>query len=163
MTTITLRPITPDNWVECIELSPTSDQQVRGYIAPNVLSLAQAYAERWWTPLAVYAEATMVGFVLYGRWPESGFSTLWGDKPKPGIDYILRMMIDQRYQGQGYGRAALAALIERIKTQPGCRAIELDYDRDNIAAVRFYTGCGFQPIEENEAGEILARLVIDGS
>lgn len=110
--------------------------------------------------VAVYADETMVGFVLYGRWPESGFSVLWSDKPKPGIDYILRMMIDRRYQGQGYGKAALAALIERIKIQPSCLAIELDYARDNIAAVRLYTGCGFQPVEENEDGEILARIVI---
>lgn len=161
MTTITLRPITPDNWVECMELTPTAEQQARGYVAPNVLSLAQAYAERWWTPLAVYAGETMVGFVLYGRWPESGFSpTLWVDKPKPGIDYILRMMIDHRYQGQGYGKAALAALIELIKTQPGCQTIELDYDRDNLAAARLYTGSGFQPVAENEDGEILARLVV---
>jgi diamine N-acetyltransferase len=164
MTTIALRPITPDNWVECMELTPTDDQQARGYVAPNVLSLAQAYAERWWRPLAVYADETMVGFVLYGRWPESGFSaSLWGDQPKPGIDYILRMMIDKRYQGQGYGKAALAALIERIKAQPDCQAIELDYDRENIAAARLYTSCGFQPVEENEDGEILARLVIHSS
>lgn len=161
MRAITLRPITPDNWVECMNLTPTAEQQALGYVAPNVLSLAQAYAERWWTPLAVYADETMVGFVLYGRWPEGGFSTsLWGDKPKSGIDYILRMMIDQRYQGQGYGKAALAALIERIKARPGCRAIELDYDRDNIAAARLYTGCGFQPVAENEDGEILARLEV---
>jgi diamine N-acetyltransferase len=163
MTTITLHPITPDNWIECMELTPTAEQQAHGYVAPNVLSLAQAYAERWWTPLAVYAGATMVGFVLHGRWPEVGFSDHWGDKPKAGIDYILRMMIDRRYQGQGYGKAALAALIERIKAQPGCRAIELDYDRDNIAAARLYTGCGFQPIEEHEDGEILARLAVDVS
>jgi diamine N-acetyltransferase len=161
MTTISLQPITPDNWVECIELTPTAEQQARGYVATNVLSLAQAYAERWWTPLAVYADATMVGFVLYGRWPDQGFSAMWGDKPKPGIDYILRMMIDHRYQGQGYGRAALTALLDRIKAQPGCRAIELDYDRDNIAAARLYIRCGFQPIEENEVGEIVARLVVD--
>jgi diamine N-acetyltransferase len=72
-------------------------------------------------------------------------------------------MIDRRYQSQGYGKAALAALIERIKAQSGCRAIELDYDRDNIAASRLYTGCGFQPIEEYEDGEILARLAVDVS
>jgi diamine N-acetyltransferase len=161
MITVILRPITPDNWVECIKLAPTAEQQAHSYVASNVLSLAQAYAERWWTPLAVYADETMVGFVMYGRWPEGGFAAWWGDKPTPGIDYILRMMIDGRYQGQGYGKAALTTLIERIKMQPGCRAIELDYDRDNLAAARLYTGCGFLPIKENEDGEILARLTID--
>ena len=163
MTMITLQPITPYNWVQCIELTATPEQQAKGYIAPNVLSLAQAYAERWWIPLAIYAETTMIGFVLYGRWPESGYAAYWRHKPKPGIDYILRMMIDKRYQGQGYGKAAFAVLLERIKAQPGCQAIELDYDRANIVAARLYAGSGFQPIEEDEDGEILARLVVDGN
>jgi diamine N-acetyltransferase len=163
MTTISLQPITPNNWVECLELTPTPEQQARSYVAPNVLSLAQAYAEPWWIPLAVYAETTMIGFILYGRWPAREYAPYWGHKPKPGIDYILRMMIDRRYQGQGYGKAALAALLERIKAQPGCQAIELDYDRANIAAARLYADYGFQPVEEDEDGEILARLVVGGS
>ena len=163
MAMITLQAVTADNFVECRELTPTAEQQARGYVAPNVLSLAQAYVERWWIPLAVYADTTMIGFVLYGRWPEGGFAALWGDKPKPGIDYILRMMIDRHYQGRGYGKATLTALIEQIKMQPDCLAIELDYDGENTAATRLYTGCGFQPIKENEDGEILARLVIGDS
>ena len=158
---ITLHPITADNFVECIGLTPSDEQQARGYVAPNVLSLAQAYVEPWWTPLAVYADETMVGFVLYGRWPQRAYVEMWGDKPKPGIDYILRMMIDKRYQGLGYGKAALAAVVERIKAQGGCRAIELDYDRDNLPAGRLYTGSGFRPVTENEDGEILARLEVD--
>ena len=160
MAIITLQPVTADNFVECIELTPTADQQARGYVAPNVLSLAQAYVERWWIPLAVYADTTMIGFVVHGRWPEGEFAAFWGDQPKPGIDYILRMMIDRRYQGQGYGKAVLTALIERIKMQSDCLAIELDYDRENTAAARLYAGCGFQPVKENEDGEILARLSV---
>jgi diamine N-acetyltransferase len=163
MAMITLQLVTADNFVECIELTPTADQQARGYVAPNVLSLAQAYVERWWIPLAVCADSTMIGFVLHGRWPEADFAAFWGDTPKPGVDHILRMMIDGRYQGRGYGKATLTALIERIKRQPDCLAIELNYDRDNTAAARLYAGCGFQPIKENEDGEILARLVTGDS
>ena len=159
---ISLQPITPNNWIECIELAPTPEQQAHGYVAPNVLSLAQAYAEPWWIPLAIYAGTTMIGFVLYGRWPQSGYASYWGNKPKPGIDYILRMMIDGRYQGQGYGKASFAVLLERITAQPGCQAIELDYDRANIVAARLYAGYGFQPIEENKDGEILARFIVGG-
>jgi diamine N-acetyltransferase len=160
MAIITLQPVTPHNFVECIELTPTADQQARGYVASNVLSLAQAYVERWWTPLAAYADTTMIGFVLHGRWPEGGFAAFWGDQPKPGIDHILRMMIDRHYQGQGYGKATLTALIERIKMQPDCLAIELNYDRENTFAARLYAGCGFHPIKENEDGEILTRLSV---
>lgn len=158
MAEITLHPITAENWVECIRLKPTAEQMSRHYVADNTLSLAQAYAEAWWRPLAVYAGTTMVGFVMYGRWPQGVQPELWGDTFKPGIDYIARMMIDERYQGRGYATAALAEVIAKIKAQGECRAIELDYDRDNVAAARLYTGYGFRLLRENDHGEISARL-----
>jgi diamine N-acetyltransferase len=158
MAEITLRPLTAENWVECIRLKPTAEQMARHYVADNTLSLAQAYAEPWWRPLAVYAGTTMVGFVMYGRWPHGVQSELWGETLKPGIDYIARMMIDERHQGRGYATAALAEVIAQIKAQGECRAIELDYDRDNVAAGRLYTGCGFRLLRENDLGEIRARL-----
>ena len=163
MAEITLRSITPENWLECIRLKPTAEQMLRHYVADNTLSLAQAYCEPWWTPLAVYADMTMVGFVMYGRWPHGVQSELWGETLKPGIDYIARMMIDERYQGRGYGAAALAEVIARIKAQGECQAIELDYDRENVAAGRLYASHGFQILRENELGEILARLEVTGS
>lgn len=156
---ITLRPITTDNWVECIELTPTEEQQQHGFVATNVLSLAQAYAEPWWNPLAIYSGDTMVGFVMYGRWPETGIPKHHGS-PEPGVDYILRMMIDEHHQGRGYGRAAMQALIDRIKRQPGCREIQLDYDSVNVVAERLYSSLGFRPIYGSVDGEITARLVI---
>ena len=90
MTTVTLQPITENNMLECIGLRPSAEQQERGYVAENVLSLAQAYVQPWWTPLAVYADETMVGFVMYGRWPETGLSDMWGSKPKPGTTRRVR-------------------------------------------------------------------------
>lgn len=162
MAEITLRSITQENWVECIGLKPTDEQRACHFVADNTLSLAQAYAEPWWTPLAIYAGTAMVGFVMYGRWPQGAQSELWGETFKPGIDYIARMMIDARYQGRGYASAALAAVIARIKAQGECRAIELDYDRSNVAAARLYTAHGFRLFRENELGEISARLEVPG-
>jgi hypothetical protein len=52
MPTVTLQPITSDNMLECTGLRPSAEQQKRGYVAENVFSLAQAYVEPWWTPLA---------------------------------------------------------------------------------------------------------------
>ena len=37
MTLLSLQPITSENWVECIELAPTTAQQAQHYVAPNVL------------------------------------------------------------------------------------------------------------------------------
>jgi diamine N-acetyltransferase len=141
---ITLEPITQHNWIECVNLEVTEQQYQRHAMAAHVKSLAQAYAEPWWNPLAIYAGDTMVGFVMYGR------------RPGSDINYILRLMIDARYQGRGYGKAALSAVIDRIKQEDGGE-IELDYDPDDPVAVRLYMGMGFRPIEQIEDG-ILARL-----
>jgi diamine N-acetyltransferase len=52
-------------------------------------------------------------------------------------------MIDKRHQGKGYGRAAMVALIERIKAQGNFRAIELSFEPTNTAAERLYASLGF--------------------
>ena len=145
---VTLRPITQDNWIECIRLNVSEEQQARHWVATNTLSLAQAYGEPWWKPLGVYADATLVGFVMYGRPPDSA------------VNYIQRVMIDARYQGQGYGRAAMRAVISRIRREND-GAIQLDYDLDNTVAAGLYTSLGFRPISQDEHGEVVAELSPD--
>jgi len=159
--TITLQPITAANWVTCIELAPTEAQQQRQFVATNVLSLAQAYAEPWWVPRAIYAGTTMVGFLLYGRWPAAGVPAHHGSV-EPGTDYILRFMVDGRYQGCGYGRAALEALITQLKADPHTWVIDVDYEPENTVAAHLYTSLGFRPTGTIDpmSGEMRARLFI---
>jgi diamine N-acetyltransferase len=52
---IYLRPITIENWIDCISLKPTPEQQQAGFVASNEISLAQAYMEPWWHPYGIYA------------------------------------------------------------------------------------------------------------
>jgi len=158
---VTLRPITIDNWIQCISLTPTDEQVRSSFVAPNTLSLAQAHYEPWWQPYGIYApidgEEIMIGFVMYGRWPATGIP-VYHEEAKPGIDFILRFMIDGRYQGRGYGRAALAAVIAQIKAQPDGLAIEISYDVTNTVMAHLCTRLGFQPTGQISNGEIEARL-----
>lgn len=159
---ITLQPITSDNWIACIGLAPTAEQAQIGFVAPNSVSFAQAHYEPWWQPYGLYAtldgQETMVGFAMYGRWPATGVPEQHTEA-KPGVDFILRFMIDQRYQGRGYGRAGLAALIAQIKAQPGLQAIEISYDVANPVMAHLCTEAGFQPTGRIDNGEIEARLL----
>jgi diamine N-acetyltransferase len=160
--TISLQPITSTNWVTCIELRPTPQQQEHGWVSPNVFSLAQAYAERWWIPTGVYRDQTMVGFILYGCWPPTPIAPDYGRR-EPGVYHVLRLMIDQRYQGQGYGYAAMHRLITQLRSLPEVRAVEVNYDADNLVVTRLFRRLGFEPTGEVDEGEIRARLVLSAA
>lgn len=150
MTAISVRPITAENWLDCISLQLTEAQEAAGFLSPNTFSLAQAHYEPWLMPVGLYHGETMVGFALWGRWPETNIPA----HARPGVACILRFMIDRQHQGQGYGQASLNALIAQIRAQPDCREVELSVDPTNPAAIHVYTKAGFQPSGQLIDGEI---------
>jgi diamine N-acetyltransferase len=156
--TVSLRPITVENWLECVELKPTDAQVQAGFVSPNVFSLAQAGFEPWWHPLGIYADEVMVGFVMYGIWPAVGLPSYYPDIVLAGEDHILRFMIDGRYQRRGYGRAALQLVIEGIRQRPGARSVSLSYDPANDGAAALYASVGFRLTGQMHFEEIEARL-----
>lgn len=86
---VTLRPLTEENWIECIRLNVTDEQ--KGYVADNLFSIAETRFEPDWVPLAIYADEVMVGFTMYdtsgfcSRKVMSGFGTaMWRQAKKFG-------------------------------------------------------------------------------
>ena len=141
---ISLRPITKDNWETAAKLEVREDQ--RDFITSNVWSIAEALFHPWTRPLAIYSGGPMVGFLLYGKDPEDG--RYW----------LYRFMIDRRHQGKGLGKAALRALIERLRALPDCTGITVGYQLDNLAAERLYLSAGFEQGPPAPWGESTARL-----
>jgi diamine N-acetyltransferase len=146
---ITFRPVTRENFSAVTELKVTPEQAE--FVAPNLYSLAEAYLEPTWTPLAIHAGDHLVGFAMFGRDDETG---RW---------WIMRYMIDARHQGRGYGTAALPGLIDLIVARHGCSELFLGYEPDNEVAGRLYARMGFLPTGEIEGGEIVARLAFANS
>jgi len=146
--TMTLREITRDNWLQCVRLTVAPEQEA--FVASNGASLAQSKYEPEWIPLALYDDEEMVGFVMYGVNREEG--KYW----------ILRVMVDRRYQGQGYGRAAMRLLLERLRAIPGCDEVAISYEPENEVARRLYASCGFRETGEILEGETVARLTFSG-
>ena len=141
---VTLRDITRHNWHECVNLKVRPDQHL--YVATNAVSMAQARYEPEWIPLAVYDGVTMVGFVMYGIALE--------DRQH----WILRVMVDAAQQGKGYGRAAMRALLTRMRDDPACDEIFISYEPDNAVAEALYLSLGFEKTGEVFEGEVVARL-----
>ncbi len=141
---ITLREITMSNFIACIKLSVAEAQ--KEFVASNVFSLAEAKADRVSNPLGIYAGEDLVGFIMY--------DVNAGEKR----GYISRLMIDARFQGKGYGRAAMAEVVDHLKREPGLRDIQTSYHPDNATAAGLYTSLGFLQTGEFVDGEVVVRI-----
>ena len=137
-----LKPIDKDNWLTAIRLEVAPDQ--RTFVAPNVFSLAESKFEPQALPLGIYDDdGTMVGFLMYG--------TLHGEM------WIWRLMVDQRYQQQGYGRAAMQAVVAALQAM-GHEELFVSYNPENTVAAQLYADLGFAQTGRIEDGEIVVRL-----
>jgi diamine N-acetyltransferase len=140
MATVTLRDVTKENWQECIKLKLAPEQE--HFVASNTYSLAESKFMPTFIPQAIYANAgstdgdTMVGFVMYGLYPD-------GVAPYGQRHWIFRLMIDQAYQGLGYGTAALHIVLQRLEADPACPDVLIGYEPENIVAAKLYQRLGF--------------------
>jgi diamine N-acetyltransferase len=142
--TVTLRPLTRDNLWAVVDLKLHPGQEA--FVADNIDSIANAYVEPTFVPLAIYAGDALVGFAMYGQHPRTG---AW---------WVIRLMIDRAHQGQGYGRAAMEEVIAMMAERVGCEEIVTSFNPANAVALGLYTSLGFQPTGEIEDDEPLLLL-----
>ncbi|MES1926994.1 GNAT family N-acetyltransferase [Salinisphaera sp. T31B1] len=140
---LALAPVTQRNWQHCIHLQLAPDQTHR--LASNLYSLAEAYVEPRCTPRAIYADAQMIGFVMYEFYEHSGAFS------------IPRFMIDVRWQGYGYGRRAMRLIVDTLKSERPDAPILISLTPDNIAARRLYEAVGFEDTGRHSHGEDVLR------
>lgn len=149
--TVSLKPITCENWRTCIQLEPAEEQ--RHFVAPNVYSLTEAQFYPGVETRAIYADDIMVGFVMWGTSP---------DLPE-GETWVWRLMIDRHHQHKGYGRAAMKLVLDAIRVDPRYRVIKLSFEPDNTGAEALYASLGFEKTGEMVNGELVMRLDCTGT
>ena len=104
-----------------------------GFIESPTECLREADASDFWRPVGIYDGTELVGFAMYGYLPFLGEGQLWFD----------RLLIDKAFQGRGYAKAAIAALLERLRQEYPCRRVYLSVYGDNAAANHLYRQAGF--------------------
>lgn len=123
-------------------------------------SLADAYVWREAAePYAVYSDDEMVGFALLFPLADGGDDD---SIPESGTErgfVLVRLMIDDRFQGRGYGRAALDAVVQLIR-QRGLPTIRLSVVPENEQALVFYRRNGFAETGEIHGGEVVMERQI---
>jgi len=141
---IRVEPINIDNWVDCSQLRVKPEQE--RFITSNLVCIAEVQFYPDWAAYAIYAGDQLVGFAMI----EGNEAEAW---------WISSLMIAAEYQRQGYGRLALAALVDLVITQ-GCTELLVGYANDNTAARQIYQQSGFVELGLDEEGDMVAQLNI---
>ena len=150
---VTLREVTADTVVRVCRLAVAPGQT--GFVAPNGVSIAQAHFEpaAWFR--AICAGDEYVGFAMLNdptRTPDP--------EDGPEICWLWRYMIDARFQGQGYGAAAMEALIAHVRTLPGVTTLRLSFVPGEGSPRDFYARFGFRETGVVEGSEVVMDLVL---
>ena len=75
-----------------------------------------------------------------------------------GPYYLWRLLIDQRYQGRGYGSAALRLAVEHVRTLSDARVLITSVAPGPASTVGFYLPQGFRLTGEVHQGELVLEL-----
>jgi diamine N-acetyltransferase len=147
---VSLRPLTASNRqaVEALRVSPSQEQFVSS-VADSLREAAEhpdAHALYW----AVYAEETPVGFVMIADEVAS---------PDYMPHYLWKLLIDERYQRQGFGTATLDLVVEYFRGRPGVEVLSTSAGQGDGSPIAFYERYGFEQTGEAWSDdEVLLRL-----
>jgi diamine N-acetyltransferase len=131
---ISLRPIDDSNRgaVEALAVSPSQERFVAG-VAESLVEAVEDPGGRaisW----AIYADDVPVGFVMISD-----------EVDGPGYipQYLWRLLIDERYQGRGYGAAALDLIVAYFRGRPGVEVMWTSCGEGEGSPLGFYQRYGF--------------------
>ena len=126
-------PVASANRDSILRLSPALGQE--SFLEPVADCLAEADKDRRWNPVGIYDGAQLVGFAMYGFFLE--------EYPPYGRLWMDRLLTDAAYQGKGYGKLALAGLLQRLAKEYPPQDIFLSVVPGNTAAASLYAQFGF--------------------
>ena len=147
---ITLTKITFENFHDVIDLELEPSQERN--LPSNLYSVAESSLSETYHPRAISLDGQVVGFAMYqfgevGDFDE-GECTIW------------RFMIDRSRQNQGIGTAAMALVLDDIRSHNRCKLVEIYYGAKNTAAEKVYARYGFKPVGHRDDGDIIAERPI---
>ena len=129
---IKLTDLSEENWLETAALSVKYTQS--NYVAPAIGILARGYVYRDCNARihVIENDGTIVGASLVREFT---------DEPL-GYD-LQQFMIDQRYQGKGYGTEALKLILDELRREGHYDHVEVCVKKTDVAAIHLYKKSGF--------------------
>jgi diamine N-acetyltransferase len=149
---VRLREITSANRaaVEALTVTATQAEYVTG-VEESLVEAAETPDARPWYR-GVYLAHEPVGFVMIS----DGITVVNPDYLGPY--YLWRLLIDQRYQGRGYGSAALSLVVEHVRARPDARMLITSVGQGPASPLDFYVRAGFRATGQVHHGELVLEL-----
>jgi diamine N-acetyltransferase len=143
---VSLRPLTPANReaVEALRVAPGQERFVSS-VSQSLAEAAEhpdAQALYW----AVYADDAPVGFVMIADEVAS---------PDYIPQFLWKLLIDERYQRQGFGTATLDLVVEYFR---GRDVLTTSAGEGEGSPIAFYERYGFERTGEVHDGEVVLQL-----
>ncbi len=146
--------ITAVNVLDVCGLTATLTDGQRRSVADNAISIAQAHcSENAWMR-AIYADETLVGFIMVH------IGSDWRDGIDcPGV-FLWRLMIAGMHQGHGFGQVAIACLADHLRAL-GIPRLYTSYHPGEEGPGGFYEKLGFVPTGEyyGDEPEVVLELL----
>jgi len=138
-------------------VAPEKLRWVASFQPVAAIMLAKSYLRpegQVWHPMVIFADEAMVGVVAISVDDESG-----GRPAQTAM--IHHFLIDEQSQGRGFGRAAVQAIFEWLRTgYPSVVNVGLGVIEDNVAAFHLYESFGFASVGRtlDDQNILFARL-----
>lgn len=149
-----LTEVTEENLRAVLGLKVAPDQE--GFVAPNAVSISQAYFEKAAWFRAIEVDGELIGFVML--FDPSLSDKKMTDKEREEM-YLWRFMIDADHQKKGYGAGALDLVREHAKSRPGFRRLLASFIEAPGGPGAFYLRYGFEKTGNMPEGE--TEIVMD--
>lgn len=151
---ITLRDLTQDNIFKVIKLWDTLEDSQKKSVAPNVVSIAQAYVnlDRAW-PKAIYLFEEPIGFVMVALKDED-----IPNEDQPAY-FLWRFMMERSHQNHGYGKMVLDLIKEKC-IKDGIQYLYVSCTMHEPMPYQFYIRYGFVDTHEMDDDEQILKMKI---
>ena len=154
MKNLKLKLVTEKNFDEITKLSDSLSDEQKKCVAPNMVSLAQAYVnkKRAW-PRAIYLGDKPIGFIMLALWDD--------DIPKEDLPayFLWRFMIAQDYQNKGYGSKVLDMIKEKCYKN-NIKTLYTSCDMQGDQPYQFYMKYGFTDTGIMDDDEQILKLYL---
>ena len=143
---VNIKVVDESNYKACFNIKVKDEQEK--FITNPIECLAKAYVYREFVyPFAIYNDDLVIGFVMIRFNKEFNNYFIW------------QFMIDEKYQGKGYGKQSMNRVLEWIKCDGKSNEVVITYIEGDDIAKNLYTSLGFKEFQ-NFDGEVDKILTV---